>query len=814
MIEISGYRILRQLGRGGMATVYLALQESVQREVALKVMAPTLVGDEFGERFLREARIAASLRHPHVVQVHDVGRSGNWHYIAMEYLAGGPVLRPEHRSDIGYALRITREIADALGYAHARGVIHRDIKPDNLLLRDDGAVVLTDFGIARAGDASRMTQAGMIMGTPHYMAPEQATGEPIDGRADLYALGIMFHELLVGRVPFDADDWVAVGLMHLSAPIPQLPAAFAELQPLLERMLAKKPQQRYQSGAELVEAIEDLEHRLAERGLIAAPRTPGRPRPPPVPELAKTRIQQPAEPVLGRLDAIADRPSPRPRRALNPARARRRWLLPAVLVVVVLLAAGYHWQQPLRELWPQTRYEAVLEQADQALRNGRLSDADGSGARELYLRALALNPDDGRARDGLLAVGEAFLAEARVALAEQRSDDAHRALALARDVGIAGSRIDPVAEQLLQGAQRESELETAVRAAQAALAEDRIDGSDDSALALYQQALRIAPESEVARHGLRRTLSRLLARAGAAIERGELDQAERGIDAVAALDPTHVELGPQRGRLAEAREQQRGALQGQLDGAAELLRGGRLIAPAGANARDAYRAILAERPGLADAEAGLRAVADRLLLQADRAAADFDFDQARALIDQARRTVPDHSGLRRAEQRVVDLEKRGAALTALAATDPAQLARDLDTAAAALAAGRLIHPPGESAFDLYKSVLRRDPGNAAARAGIAALPDAARQRFEQALSRNRLSDARGYMQGLETLAPADSALPDMRRRLARSLLGYADERLGAGELDRARAAVEMAAEIDPSSEGLPAMQARLEQAEP
>jgi serine/threonine-protein kinase PpkA len=814
MIEIPGYRILRQLGRGGMATVYLALQESVQREVALKVMAPTLVGEEFGERFLREARIAASLRHPHVVQVHDVGRSDGLHYIAMEYLAGGPVLRRERLHDIGYALRITREIADALDYAHGRGVIHRDIKPDNLLLRDDGAVVLTDFGIARAGDASRMTQAGMIMGTPHYMAPEQATGERIDGRADLYALGIMFHELLLGRVPFDADDWVAVGLMHLSAPVPELPGAFAELQPLLEKMLAKKPEQRFQSGAELVAAIEEVEDRLIARGVIEAVRTPGRPRTPPL-RPSDPRVQQAAsEPVLGRLDAIADRPSPRPRRALSKAgraqRGRRLGLLVALLLLSVL-AAGYHFQAPLRELWPQTRYETVLENADQALRQGRLSAADGSGARELYQHALALNPDDSRARDGLLAVGEAFLAEASGALDESRIDDARRALAIAREIGVAGSRIDALQQQLQQGQQRDDELEAAVRAARAAFDEGRLDGSDDAALTLYQQALQIDPDSQVARHGLRQTLSRLLERASAAIDAGDLDDGERQIEAIAAIDPFHVELGPQRTRLAEARQARRGALQTRLDDAAALLQRGRLILPAGDNARDAYRAILAEAPGNADAESGLRRVADALLAQAERATADFDFERARALIAEARSTLPGHPGPARAERRLAELESRSARLAVSSQADPAQLARDLDAAAAAVREGRLVHPPGESAFDLYRSVQRADPGNVAATAGIASLPAAARRHFEQALAGNRFNAAYGYVQGLETLAPTDPALADMRGRLARSLLGFADERLGAGEVERARDAVMLAAELDPASETLPAMRARLEQ---
>ncbi|MCB1602683.1 MAG: serine/threonine protein kinase, partial [Xanthomonadales bacterium] len=172
MIDIPGYRIERELGRGGMATVYLATQLSLQRPVALKVLAPGLASDPgFTQRFLREGRIAASLRHRHILAIHDVGVHQGLAYLALEYLPGGqlsklPMAPPE-------ALRLIREIAGALAHAHANGVVHRDLKPANILLQDDGSHVLADFGIARMLGASRLTADGGFAGTPAYMAPEQ-----------------------------------------------------------------------------------------------------------------------------------------------------------------------------------------------------------------------------------------------------------------------------------------------------------------------------------------------------------------------------------------------------------------------------------------------------------------------------------------------------------------------------------------------------------------------------------------------------------------------------------------------------------------
>lgn len=260
-MAIPGYKILKKIGDGGMSSVYLAIQLSVGREVALKVLSPELRNEKnFIEKFFREANIVGTLSHPNIVSIYDVGTHDGHYYIAMDYLPGDACSDRIRASEIDLhnGLRIIRDIASALDYAHERGFVHCDVKPDNILFRHDGSAVLTDFGIAIAANvASRGSIAG-VAGTPHYMSPEQTQGSGIDGRADLYSLGVVFYEMLVHEVPFKGKDAVAVAMKHMTAPIPQLPDHLKEFQPVINRLLAKKPASRYQSGRELIAAIDAI----------------------------------------------------------------------------------------------------------------------------------------------------------------------------------------------------------------------------------------------------------------------------------------------------------------------------------------------------------------------------------------------------------------------------------------------------------------------------------------------------------------------------------------------------------------------------
>jgi serine/threonine protein kinase len=255
---IPGYIILHLIGQGGQAKVYLAEREHDRLQVVLKVLDRTLRQDPvFLERMVREYKLLARLEMEHVARIYDQGFSGEHAYIAMEFLAGGTLAaRIREGVESRLALRITSQVARALEAVHSRGVVHRDVKPANILFRVDGRPVIVDFGLARdVGVASTLTQFGHFVATPRYMSPEQCLGQQAGPHSDLYSLGVVFYEMLTGRRLFEADDPEQLVHLHLNAPVPRLPERLAGYQPVIDRLLAKRPQERFQSARELFALI-------------------------------------------------------------------------------------------------------------------------------------------------------------------------------------------------------------------------------------------------------------------------------------------------------------------------------------------------------------------------------------------------------------------------------------------------------------------------------------------------------------------------------------------------------------------------------
>jgi tetratricopeptide (TPR) repeat protein/tRNA A-37 threonylcarbamoyl transferase component Bud32 len=346
------YRLVERLGRGGMAEVYKAYQPGLDRYVAVKLMHAYLAEDgDFVDRFHREAKAIAALRHPHIVQAHDFDAEGDVYYMIQEYIKGGTLkaLLREARErgetiSLEETVRILKAICGAIDYAHAQGCIHRDVKPDNIMFDANGRPVLTDFGIAAIAGGTRLTATGAMIGTPAYMSPEQGKGDPNDPRSDIYSLGVVLYEMVTGRVPFDADTPFAVVLKHLNEPLPLPRTLNPQVSPSVERVilkaLAKDPDDRYQTAGTLAQALDDAasDAELPEWDVPLTPQVTLSAQE----ELLKDEMAPAQGPPMDSAPQPAQVASAIP--APEPARRRRLWPWAlaggAVLLLILAIIAG------------------------------------------------------------------------------------------------------------------------------------------------------------------------------------------------------------------------------------------------------------------------------------------------------------------------------------------------------------------------------------------------------------------------------------------------------------------------------------------
>ncbi|MFH0916594.1 MAG: Stk1 family PASTA domain-containing Ser/Thr kinase [bacterium] len=331
------YEIIRKLGSGGMADVYLANDRLLGRQVAIKILSSRFAHDEqFVERFRREASSAASLNHANIVQIYDRGEAEGTYYIAMEYLEG----RSLKEIILKYAplspdllVSISVQILEALRFAHRRDVIHRDIKPQNIIIDSDGRVKVTDFGIARAGSASTMTEAGSILGTAHYLSPEQAQGQPVEAASDLYSLGVVMYEMATGKLPFDGDNPVSIAMQHVheypASPRDIAPDIPENLEAVILRSLGKRPTARYLTAHAM---LDDL-RRVQDGEAISVPAAYAEEATQVMSPAAVASAAQPTQVRRKTPDGMG--PAPQPYYGEPP---RRFNVWPWILVIVLILA--------------------------------------------------------------------------------------------------------------------------------------------------------------------------------------------------------------------------------------------------------------------------------------------------------------------------------------------------------------------------------------------------------------------------------------------------------------------------------------------
>ena len=727
-IDIPGIKIDKQLGIGGMARVFLASQTQFGRRVAVKFVSPPSPDDApLRERFLAEARINAQLTHTNIVQVYDFGTTGAGLYLVMEYLPGGDLTsRLRGGLHIEALLEVIKDMGRALDFAHSRGIIHRDIKPENILFRDDHTAVLTDFGIAQvvSHDNTPAGRPGTVVGTPEYMSPEQVAGRTLDGRSDLYSLGIVLYRMLTGDVPFNADTAVAVGVKHLQDPIPRLPNYLTGFQGIIDTALAKRPEHRYRSGKELAKALDGV------RSSAAMPQVTINTQAITTQEiLAVGRDLLSTQRDPGRLERPATR---------NRKRRTLRNGLTAMVFIGGLTAAGYYAAD-----------QGYVVVDDIAQRLGIDENPELAAA---WSEAQSLRQDPNQ---GLAAIVASYQ---RVLLLDDSHEGAITAVAdLAMDwkgiindaldggnVDLAATRLseaelsfpqDPDLTDLSIRVQNLQRAERLYQTTSALLASEGISNlsAATSAILTYQDVLRLAPGHDGAAVALNELAINYAQLAGIALANGDVNEAMNMLERATAADDSLAELENVRLLITQATES-RAAIDDMLQQARRFRADNQLILPGGENAAELYHRVLATDPANAVAEQGLDEITAQVLANANELLSTSNIEQVEILASQAAIVGLASDAVNDLRKRI-DAEKARLSSVALVMAD----------ALALMQQGFLTTPANANAVTRLRELQQLDPGNMRADELLKACADRLKMVATEAYQFGLLGAAKQYL---------------------------------------------------------------------
>ncbi len=735
-MEIPGYSIEREIGQGGMAKVYLAVQRKFGRLVAIKVVSAEFTTDpEFGKRFVREARIVAQLTHPNIVQVHDAGMHDSLYFLVMEYLRGGDLNRRLQRGmHMQAVIAVVKDVARGLDHAHQKGYVHRDIKPENILFREDGSAVVSDFGIARVMNAgATITQHGTVVGTPQYMSPEQAAGRELDGRSDLYSLGVVFYRMLTGEVPYKAESAVAVGIRHLQDPIPRLPMHLSTFQPIVNRFLAKKPEARFQRGADVLLALDEVRadgvvpNAVIKSDLVSTA------------EIRAVTDVVPAPPREMRALRVEADPGRRPR----PRARYAPWV--AIFVVVIAATAGLLYPdraQLLTDLKlavglvgnPEVEQAWIEAQSLRGDPNQSLASIVAG-----YRRVLSLDPNHAGASEAIAGLASTWKANVTTALGVD-------------DLGLAEARLTealavfPLDEDLTLLFDRVSDRKRAASIVSSTQALLRSRGMTDlpavtAAIQSYQEALRLHSTNTVALAELNRLAIHYLELANESADEGEITDAMSYIERAATADPRVVGLAELRDKIQRATSVEL-EIDALLQQASAYRASGALLNPPGENAAEIYHRVLATDPTNAIANQGLSEVVAQLLTRATGYLNAGQVDAVREMNARALEIGLSDAALYNLQAKLSAEEQRLATVERL-----------LGDAERLLVDGLITEPPEQNAVARLLEALRMDPANTRARdmLRIAAtrLADVATEAYDAGMRQ----EARHYLELALTVTP-------------------------------------------------------------
>ncbi|MEP6390954.1 MAG: protein kinase [Halioglobus sp.] len=681
--EIPGYEVYERLGRGGMATVFRALHLNLDREVAIKVMDTSLNSDEsFAERFIREARISARLVHPHILQIYDVNSYDSLNYIAMELLSGGDLADTIRGSMTQRTIYdVMEQMCEALDYASSKGYVHRDIKPSNIMIRAEADYVLADFGIAKAANSgTQMTQTGLMVGTPSYMSPEQAKGVEVDGRSDIYALAVLFFEMLTKKLPYDSDSAVSTAVKHLTDPIPTLPEELKAYQPFLNKALAKEAGDRYQTGREMFAALSEVRSNFDDEAILTEV-DPGSVQAAPEIEeeedemktsaawTGATQVSQPSRP--SRPYKLHDTSSPDS--LVSGIRTEQRsaggdtgsfpvakaaLVTGAFLVVGAAGLAGYTVSQgkPLSEMTNisglfskddgsmtaeelKAYVDERLAKAEIALAEADANPVRASQANEILSDVLSKDPGNAKATAGVTQLVTYYFGVADEAAAMGQFKAASSALESAKQLAPERTDIDDKVVSILELEEQWLSPEEALgmlQDGQQLIAQgDYVGAAKD-----FASVLTIYPENVMARESLDSAIDELLLNAQDAMKQGEFSEVAKTLSEASRLVPERTEIAELLEKLPEIEMawSQNRQLTTALNSAGSLLRKNQF-----ANAAQAYQAILEQAPGSSVANDGLVQSLAGLKAAARAALNSGNFDQAEALLEDAIALNPDDS---------------------------------------------------------------------------------------------------------------------------------------------------------------------------